>query len=69
LYAALYGPTANELHRSLLDMADGLHAQLIALHDHPTVHACNSVAANQGGAARAVLRLGEALQREGGNDG
>ena len=68
-YARLYAPTISELRHSLLDMADGLHAQLMALYEHPTAHDCDSVAANLSGAARAVLRLGEALLRDGGNDG
>lgn len=64
LYAALYGPTAAELRQSLPGMAEGLHAQLDALYEHPSIEACERLAANLGGASRAVLRLREALMRE-----
>lgn len=68
-YARLYAPTVAELRQSLPGMAEGLHAQLMALYyAHPTAHDCDSVAANLSGAARAVLRLGEALHRESGSN-
>lgn len=69
LYAALYAPTAAELLQSLPDMADGLRAQLYALYAHPSIDGAEGLAANLSGAARAVLRLREALLRDGGNDG
>lgn len=70
-YARLYAPTVDELRHShsLPDIAGGLHAQLMALYEHPTAHDCDSVAANLSGAARHAMRLGEALLRDGDNDG
>ena len=69
LYAALYAPTSAELRLSLPGIAKGLYAQLDELYEHPSIVACDRLAANLSGAARAVLRLREALLRDGGNDG
>lgn len=68
-YVRLYAPTVDQLRDGLPDMADGLHAQLMALYAHPTAHDCDRLAVNLSGAVRSVLRLGEALLRDGGNDG
>lgn len=65
-YAQLYGPTPETQRRGLLEIAEGLHAQLCTLHACPTVEGATSVAANLAGAQRAVLRYAEALREEGG---
>ncbi|PKM15396.1 MAG: hypothetical protein CVV12_08780 [Gammaproteobacteria bacterium HGW-Gammaproteobacteria-2] len=62
--ARLYGPTAAELADCLLNIGDGLQAQLDALHAHPTIEGCEQVASNLDGARRHVLRLRERLLAE-----
>lgn len=64
-YAALYGPSAATLANTMPDMGEGLSTQCEALHRDPTVVGCEVLAANLEGARRAVLRLREALVREG----
>lgn len=51
--AALYGPSATEQAKGLPD-----------IYRDPTPERCGRMAANLGGAQRAVLRLREALVRE-----
>jgi hypothetical protein len=67
-YAALYAPTADDLRRSLPDIADRIHTQLMQLHEHPCGDFCEQLAANLGGAQRAVLRFRERLLAEGKGD-
>jgi len=67
-YAALYAPSASHLARALPDIGEGLQAQFLALHAMPATHACELLAANLDGARLAVLKLREALAREGGAD-
>lgn len=62
--ALLYGMDADSLRRALPDLADGLHAQLLALHDGPSESACEQLALNLEGARRFVLRLAEAIHAE-----
>lgn len=63
--AVLYGPTAQEQASALPEIGEGLSAQLYELHRDPTPERCERMASNLGGAQRAVLRLREALIREG----
>jgi hypothetical protein len=67
-YAALYGPSAADLCRSIPDVADGLHGQLCELSARPTVDGAEQLASNLDGARRAVLRLRERLLAEGSGD-
>lgn len=69
MYAAQYGPSVEELRRSLPDIGDGLQAQLHELYASPDPTAAEQLAANLDGARRAVLRLAEAIRREGRGDG
>lgn len=68
-YAALYAPTAEELRRSLPDVGDGLQGQLHELSARPSPDRCEQLARNLEGARLSVLRLREALLREGTGDG
>lgn len=67
-YAALYAPNAEDLRRSLPEIADRLHLQVMQLHEHPSAEFCAQLAANLGGAQRAVLRFRERLLAEGAGD-
>lgn len=69
MYAALYGPSADELRRSLPEIGDGLQAQLHEIYFRPEPAAAERQAANLDGTRRAVLRLAEAIRREGRGDG
>jgi hypothetical protein len=69
IHAALYGPSADELRRSLPEIGDGLQAQLHDIYFRPEPAAAEHLAANLDGARRAVLRLAEAIRREGRGDG
>lgn len=69
MYAALYGPSVEELRRSLPEIGDGLQAQLHELYARPNPTAADQLAANLDGARRAVLRLAEAIRREGDGGG
>lgn len=69
VYAALYGPSADDLRSGLPDIGDGLQAQLHELFRDPTPEAAERVAINLAGAQRAVQRFREALLREGAGDG
>ncbi|MGY0611708.1 hypothetical protein [Luteimonas sp. A501] len=62
--ARLYGMDSDALRRNLPDLGDGLHAQLVALHDAPSQSACEHLASNLEGARRYVLRLAEAIRTE-----
>lgn len=62
--ARVYGPDAHELSRQLPDLADGLHAQILAFSTAPSGHAAELLAANLEGARRHVLRTAEAFARE-----
>ncbi len=64
LYGAAYSPSAAQLASGLTDIGDGLAAQCEKLRRDPTPEGCEALAANLNGAARAVLRLREALLRE-----
>jgi hypothetical protein len=66
---AQYVPSAEDLARGLPDMADGLHAQLCELSARPTPDGAEILACNLAGAHRAILRLREAILREGAGDG
>lgn len=68
-YAMLYGPSAATLATTMPDMGEAISTQCQALHRDPTVDACEVLAANLDGARRAVLRLRDALVREGSGDG
>lgn len=68
-YAAPYGPPATALATTMTDMGEAISTQCQALHRDPTVEACEVLAANLDGARRAVLRLRDALVREGSGDG
>jgi hypothetical protein len=63
------GIPAGELARSLPEIGEGLSAQLTELSFRPTPDGAEILAANLAGAHRAVLRLREALLREGSGDG
>lgn len=52
------------MRKTLPNLADGLHAQLEALHDAPSESACEQLAANLDGARRYVLRFAEAIRNE-----
>lgn len=69
MYAASYAPDAEALRTSLPDIGEGICAQLHELYARPSVERAERVAANLAGAQRAVLRLREALLREGTGDG
>jgi hypothetical protein len=69
MYAALYGPSADELRRSLPEIGDGLQVQLHELYARPDPTAADQLAANLDGARRAVLRLAETIRREGDGGG
>ncbi|MBE2211194.1 MAG: hypothetical protein IAE66_06265 [Xanthomonadaceae bacterium] len=63
--AALYGPSAVALARTMAELGEGLSAQLADLERDPTPVRAELMAINLEGAKRAVLRLREALVREG----
>lgn len=68
LYADSYAPSAEVLRRSLPEIGDGLQGQLHELSARPSAERAAQVAANLDGAYRAILRLREALLREGAGD-
>jgi hypothetical protein len=69
VYAALHAPSATELLRALPDVGDGLQGQLHELSARPSADRCEAAARNLDGARLTVMRLREALLREGGGDG
>jgi len=66
-YARLYGPTSEELRRTIPDVADGIHAQLCELSARPTPDGCDRVLISIAGAQAAVRSLHAALRGEGGD--
>lgn len=64
-YAALYGPTAGVLARSMGDIADALHALLCELAVRPTTERANAAGVALEGASLAIKQLRAALLREG----
>ena len=68
-HAAMTPLDTEVLRRQLVDMGDGLQAQLHELSARPRVDACDRLLINLSGAQQAVRRFREALVREGGNDG
>jgi hypothetical protein len=67
-YAALHAPSADTLRRSLPEVGDGLQGQLHELSARPSAERCEQAARNLEGARLTVLRLREALLREGTGD-
>jgi len=65
-YAALHAPGSDILRRSLTGVGDGLQGQLHELSARPSAERCEQAARNLEGARLTVLRLREALVREGG---
>ena len=61
---AMRGPDSATLAAQLPDIGDGLAAALSELARSPDPDRCESVAIRLNGAARHVLRVREALQRE-----
>ena len=62
--AALYGPSAATLAAQMVELGEGLAAQLADLARDPTPVRAELMSINLEGAKRAVLRLREAIQRE-----
>lgn len=62
--AGTFTPDAEALRCQLPDLADGLHAQLLAFYVAPSAPAAETLAANLDGARRHVLRTAEAFVRE-----
>ena len=69
IYAALQGPSVEDLRRGLPEIGSGLESQFHGLYERPSAAAAESLAANLAGAHRACLRLAEAIRREGSGDG
>lgn len=69
LHAAMTPIDTETLRRQLVDIGDGLQAQLHELSARPRVDACDRLLINLSGAQQALRRFREALVREGGNDG
>lgn len=68
-YAALYGPTSEELRRSLPRIGDHLCSAFEGLHARPSREAAEWLAAELDGARRVVLRFQERLLAEEWSDG
>lgn len=64
-YGALYGRSAAEMSKGLSDVGEALAGRLARLEVAPDATECERVARDLEGAARAVMRLREALVREG----
>lgn len=69
LHAAITPIDTEVLRRQLVDIGDGLQAQLHELSARPRLDACDRLLMNLSGARMAVWHYREALQREGGADG
>lgn len=69
LLKALYAPATVVPISNLVDLADSLQGQIVALTDDPTPERCEAVAANLDGARRAVLHVREQLLEEGARHG
>jgi hypothetical protein len=65
----MYGPTFDDLRRTLPDIGDGLQAQIQDLYFHPSAGAAEHLAANLARAQRICLQLAEVIRREGSGDG
>lgn len=61
-------PVAGSIHLLLPDIGDGLAAQFADLHRDCTAERCERLVINLRGAQATVLRLREALEREGRGD-
>ena len=68
MHAEMTAADVEALRRQLVDIGDGLHAQLHELSARPRADACDRLLTNLSGARVAVWRYREALQREGGAD-
>ncbi|MFZ7096710.1 hypothetical protein ACOPJQ_02430 [Luteimonas dalianensis] len=68
-YGALYGRSVAELAKGLAEVGEAMADQLSRLEAAPDPDECERVARNLEGAARACMRLREALQRQGGGHG
>ena len=68
-YASLYAPSADTLRRSLPEVGEGLASQLAELSARPSPDRCEQLARNLEGTRLSVMRLREALLREGSGDG
>lgn len=60
---------SNALSVHLPDVAEGLHAQLVEFSVRPTPDGAERLALNLSGARETVLRIREALLRQGAEDG
>lgn len=69
MHAAMTPLDTEVLRRQMVDIGDGLQAQLHELSARPRLDACDRLLINLSGAQQAVRRFREALVREGGNDG
>lgn len=69
IYAALYGPSCEELRRTLPDIGEHLQHAFGDLHACPTPHDADRLAVELDGARRAVLRFRERLLAEERSDG
>ena len=65
----LYGPSAEEIRRSLPDHGDSVAAQLHELSARPTIERVDIVIRNLDGMATLLRRYRERLQTEGAGDG
>ncbi|NLA67892.1 MAG: hypothetical protein GX856_06550 [Gammaproteobacteria bacterium] len=64
IYAAMSGPHASGLAAGLGEVGNALAEQLARLEIHPDPQECVRVARNLEGAARAVMRLRNAMEGE-----
>jgi hypothetical protein len=69
IYAALYGPSSEELRRSLAGIGDHLQQALEELHTRPSPDAADRLSIELEGARRAVVRFRERLLAEERSDG
>jgi hypothetical protein len=67
-YARLYGPSAEELRRSLPEHGDSLQGQLHELAKRPSVERCETAIRNLGGIVQVLNRYRERLVAEGTGD-
>lgn len=61
IYSTLYRPSREALRRELPEIGEGLVAQFVELHEHPTADGAEQLAANLQGAARLVIQFRAAL--------
>lgn len=69
MHAEMTAHDVEALRLQLVDIGDGLQAQLHELSARPRADACDRLLINLSGAQQAVRRFREAQVREGGNDG